>query len=362
MKYIKSCLWKELFKNDDIIIPDFQRIIDRDKIEQIIELQKNNFINRKKFIYFGVITICLFENKKYLIDGQHRFLSMKKLYEKYNSNSECNIEYIQVNSLEEINDYYNIINKNTPLPCYTFTKEEKNILNEVCYYFQEKYKNVWSKGPRTKRPFIFFNYFQESLSFINRELNINDKEKLIKIIEEKNNSYKNLTIRDFKNINENMLKKANEFNFFLGLFTYDINENYGFLWAKNIVEYHTNTKIQKTKKKSKKSISKALKYKIWNKYIGSKNGEVYCISCVENKINMMNFECGHIIPESKGGETTQDNLLPICGLCNKSMATKNMNEFIKENFPENIKNFNKKKYISSKSHGIFYNILYSSNN
>ena len=157
MKYIKSCLWKELFKNDDIIIPDFQRIIDRDKIEQIIELQKNNFINRKKFIYFGVITICLFENKKYLIDGQHRFLSMKKLYEKYNSNSECNIEYIQVNSLEEINDYYNIINKNTPLPCYTFTKEEKNILNEVCYYFQEKYKNVWSKGPRTKRPFIFLS-------------------------------------------------------------------------------------------------------------------------------------------------------------------------------------------------------------
>ena len=77
---------------------------------------------------------------------------------------------------------------------------------------------------------------------------------------------------------------------------------------------------------------------------------------------MMNFECGHIIPESKGGETTQDNLLPICGLCNKSMATKNMNEFIKENFPENIKNFNKKKYISSKSHGIFYNILHSSNN
>jgi hypothetical protein len=32
------------------------------------------------------------------------------------------------------------------------------------------------------------------------------------------------------------------------------------------------------------------------------------------------FEVGHNIPESKGGRTTIDNLIPICGECNRSMG------------------------------------------
>lgn len=29
----------------------------------------------------------------------------------------------------------------------------------------------------------------------------------------------------------------------------------------------------------------------------------------------MNFECAHVIPESRNGETTIENLRPICGVC-----------------------------------------------
>ena len=105
---------------------------------------------------------------------------------------------------------------------------------------------------------------------------------------------------------------------------------------------------------------KSMKSKLWNQKIGTELGEVYCIVCMNNKINMMNFECVHIIPESKGGETSIDNLLPICGLCNKSMATKHMRDYVLQNFPENIKGFDSGTYFStkvSKSHKPFFKIF-----
>lgn len=44
-----------------------------------------------------------------------------------------------------------------------------------------------------------------------------------------------------------------------------------------------------------------------------------------------NFEAGHVIPESKGGKTHIENLLPICSTCNKSMGNRfTIHEFSKK--------------------------------
>ena len=49
-----------------------------------------------------------------------------------------------------------------------------------------------------------------------------------------------------------------------------------------------------------------------------------------------NFEAGHIIPESKGGSTHIENLLPICSPCNKSMGNRfTIHEFSKKFQPQN---------------------------
>lgn len=348
MKQIKTYKWSELFENENIEIPDIQRILDIKKVDEIVKYQTDYYMKNNEYIFFGVITICENRDKKYLIDGQHRYFSMKKLYENYKRDSSCNIEIISVNSLEQVNEYYEIINKNTLLPNFKFTKQEKTVLNNVCKHFQLKYPNIWSSSQRSRRPHIYFNSFQESISFIREKMNIDDPDKLINIIEEKNKSYENSSKESFKNVNDNMINKANEWGFYLGLFTFDINEEYGFIWAKNIVEYYLNIKIKKSSVNRKKTISKSLKFSIWNKYIGKNVGEVHCIVCMINKINMMNFECGHIIPESKGGETSIDNLLPICGLCNKSMGTQNMDDYVKKDFQHNYSGFLSRKYFSTK--------------
>lgn len=67
-------------------------------------------------------------------------------------------------------------------------------------------------------------------------------------------------------------------------------------------------------------IPKALHDQVWLKHFGQKFSNKCYISWCQNKINVFNFECGHNKPESKGGETTLDNLYPICNKCNKSMS------------------------------------------
>lgn len=75
---------------------------------------------------------------------------------------------------------------------------------------------------------------------------------------------------------------------------------------------------------------KALRVSVWNTYIGEKTGQAQCWVGCGSTITQSNFECGHIQSRYHGGETTIDNLRPVCSSCNKSIGIKNMNEFKKE--------------------------------
>ena len=70
----------------------------------------------------------------------------------------------------------------------------------------------------------------------------------------------------------------------------------------------------------KQKISQALREQVWIQ----RNGEVYQAKCMvtwcRNMVTVFDFQCGHDIPESKGGPTKLENLYPICGKCNLSMS------------------------------------------
>jgi len=70
----------------------------------------------------------------------------------------------------------------------------------------------------------------------------------------------------------------------------------------------------------KAKIPKALREQIWLRHIGKKyEGKCRTTWC-ENTLTVFDFQCGHDIPESKGGATTIENLVPICARCNLSMS------------------------------------------
>ena len=70
----------------------------------------------------------------------------------------------------------------------------------------------------------------------------------------------------------------------------------------------------------KEKIPKALREQVWLVHMG-KTFEKKCrITWCENRITVFDFQCGHDIPESHGGATTIQNLVPICSRCNLSMS------------------------------------------
>ena len=71
----------------------------------------------------------------------------------------------------------------------------------------------------------------------------------------------------------------------------------------------------------KGKIPKALREALWLKFSG-KEFETKCqTTWCPNRITAYDFQAGHNVPESKGGATTLDNLVPICSRCNLSMGS-----------------------------------------
>lgn len=87
--------------------------------------------------------------------------------------------------------------------------------------------------------------------------------------------------------------------------------------------------IYNKSKNKKKAISATIKRLVWNTNIGEDIGKAKCLCCKATDITQMSFNCGHIVAEANGGDTIVSNLKPICQNCNSSMATKNMEEFMK---------------------------------
>lgn len=91
-----------------------------------------------------------------------------------------------------------------------------------------------------------------------------------------------------------------------------------------------------TGSRKKKAIPAALRKQVWNHYIGGPVGETKCPVCHINTIDKLGFEAGHVIPECTGGSTTLRNLRPICGDCNRSMGTQNMQEYALRHYGHSV--------------------------
>jgi hypothetical protein len=102
------------------------------------------------------------------------------------------------------------------------------------------------------------------------------------------------------------------------------------LKSQNVSKGIVKTPAKNPTPKKKQPIPNHVKTLIWNHWVGCDKAEAYCLCCKVTKISIRSFHAGHIIAESKGGDMTVKNLKPICGPCNLSMGSMNMDEFIKK--------------------------------
>lgn len=337
-----------------------QRIMDKDKVNEIVHYQLDHYKKNQKFNYIGNITLIHFNDKYILCDGQHRCGSLEILFDTHSHDVRVLFEIIEAKTDYEIKQNFELINKNTPLPNIDFSEmneNDQNVLKTVVEYFKNKFPSTaWSKGEeRSKRPFINFNYFQEACKFIINNFKDCNKDKIIQRINEYNHILSERNLDDWlkykKSIKSPWIQRAKEWGVYFGLFAYESERTYVFEWARLLVE-HWNGPRKKSEYINKdedailkrKNISKALRAKVWTSNI-NKMYEVNCICCNSNVINAHNYECGHIISDYNGGSVELSNLLPICSLCNKSMGKTNMDQFVLRDFPENIENFKSRKFI-----------------
>ena len=124
-----------------------------------------------------------------------------------------------------------------------------------------------------------------------------------------------------KNI-ENIKLKINDYpnKLYLGIF--ENNWLYTLINCPNgdFINYNKHNIVVQRQK-----IPKKVRNEVWQSHNGDLiYGTCYC--CSEN-ISFNNFECGHIIPHSKGGSSNKENLKPICSSCNKDMGTRHLEEY-----------------------------------
>lgn len=73
-----------------------------------------------------------------------------------------------------------------------------------------------------------------------------------------------------------------------------------------------------------KAVSSRVRNALWRLYFNTLDGNCYVCSAL---ISFDNFEAGHVVARKNGGASALHNLKPICGACNRSMGTMNLEDF-----------------------------------
>jgi hypothetical protein len=77
-------------------------------------------------------------------------------------------------------------------------------------------------------------------------------------------------------------------------------------------------------------IPKKRREEVWDRWIGAHIGVKNCLLCEKNIMKQgacNGWDCGHVISAYNLGNTTTNNLRPICKGCNSSMGKRNMQDY-----------------------------------
>lgn len=312
--------------NYDLIkCPDFQRVLNNEKVKEIEEHIKNNHL-------FPIISLEIgyLYDEFYLIDGQHRFCALKNVnLNKYLFEVHLTI----VNSNNELKRLFELINKNTAIPDeWLLINNMNTIKTNMIKIFEDKTMGTVIKTSiKPHRPNISRQMIENMITSLYKK-NIEIE---IKHFLELNDIYQTYNFNNFPNTtgkqNDELWEICKNKNCYLGLIIK--NNNYDILKDDLIKIYRNQKPDIKIYETKKPKIPKAIKVECWKRYLKQTKQDKYEIKCpinfCSNLITSDNFECGHIISHANNGKINLDNLKPICRTCNASMSSKNWNDFDK---------------------------------
>ena len=331
--------------NKDIIIPDYQRELDNDKIEEIIEEVKNNngYLNNcTNPIQLASIQIQDNEWSHYILDGQHRFMAITKLPESFPDLYQSFVLHQCKSEEDAISIFQKLIKGQEKIYLLSSDIFDNDFRESRQYKFREYLKTYYSNhfANSDKNKWIYTidsflkdignkNFFQ--IKKLNTIVKMKDYlfKKLIKFSSKVD--YKRIVNESSKLLYKKELDILIECDFTcLGLKNNNFTD-YIFTCKNNkITPYHNW-------KECKAVIPKQLKTDVWKTYFNNKIKKRCPITDCKKFITNENFSTGHIISEANNGTLKIDNLYPICISCNSKMGTKNWQSFDNNSYQKIIK-------------------------
>lgn len=335
----------------------FQRLIDQDVVNEIIEAQKLHLQSRNQFLFPQPILFGFLNQQKegYLLDGQHRFQALHQLM-KWNASYKTLLIPVcvhQFETMDEMKAFFIELNKHTELSEEIMNADnldDKDLIEETATHFFQTYTPIFVKDEmkRVRLPKIRKNDFQNMVGMLltlckqytqSSHMTTID---LITMIEHENKRYSKqdwYTHMGSKSVayRNKVIALSNETGFWLGFS--GTHKEYYTNWVVSCFQNHTHVDIipekhTRSTRKRKQTIPKSVKSAVWNQYIGKERGEALCPICRTHTIQKDHFFAGHVHAETHGGKPTVDNLRPICSQCNGSMGTQNMKDFVQLHHPE----------------------------
>jgi hypothetical protein len=307
----------QITKKDKIIIKNFKNFINEEK--PIIPIYQREFIEERinyfyniiiKYViknkeeelkdypvpFLNMIYCSKYENKVYILDGQHRYKAYLQYYNETQKDFNIIINVKECYSIDEIKEYFKELNNNFISENLVLEDNKIEKAKEIKLYMKLKYNKHLSNSEVPRYPNInldsFCNYLINTFSDLTTNIIFEKMEML-------NEEVKNYLREENNELYEQARRKQ---GFYLS-----------YLFIKNENE-------QKRKK-----IPTSARHKLWRKYFNDKiNGSCYVCNV---DITIDNFHAGHIISVRNGGSNNINNLKVICSLCNLSMGFLNLEIF-----------------------------------
>lgn len=171
-KYYRPLGWfKAKWGSDNCVgWPNFcQRTLDAGRVEEIKKGMEDEKQKHKSqhVLQLNVLSIAIMDNKRYIIDGQHRLQAHWEL----GSPRELEFQVFLVSSKDEMRDYFARINNTTPMDKYVLsaTENQKNAYDKLIAHVTYEYANYikpCSPAGRNNFPYISIKSFKDALDSI----------------------------------------------------------------------------------------------------------------------------------------------------------------------------------------------------
>lgn len=320
-------------------IPAIQRDINEAHVDELV----TSIIANPSVLNDNRILIGLYNDKFYIIDGQHRIRAIQKIIEtleNFKFPNDIWVHFKLCKTFREVEETYSCVNRNFPLePFQKFivdnadTSKDLILYRELKNYIAKTYKKYCSAvEPRipginpehlvtklastrdSSGQTIVDHYGLETLDlFITYIEKINHKVaelfnmEILRISQKKK---PNIDEKKFLKLKETIEQKAVNGQFlYLGL---------AIDWYKLSFDLEYPVLFSEFQHYNKKEIDS----QVWSQFCKESNIEyIYCYCCNKHTISKDSCHMGHVLARRYGGLYTIDNLRPICSTCNIDMNT-----------------------------------------